>query len=150
MQMKTFAAGIATAGLLGLGGLGVGLAQADPHTPPPSPSPGNSDNAGGGDRTPAPWPTAVTGPGVNAGQPGTPLPPGQGYLPPPGHGGPMPQDRISFPTAPVWATTPVTPPMDAPAQPELPDWATGMTIVWNPDLGTWGVWDGQMNTFVRL
>ncbi|CDO11053.1 hypothetical protein C1S82_12195 [Mycolicibacterium cosmeticum] len=151
MQMKTFAAGIATAGLLGLGGLGVGLAQADPHTPPPSPtSPGNSDNSGGADRTQAPRPTTVTGPGVNAGEPGTPLPPGQGYLPPPGHGGPLPQDRISFPAAPAWVTTPVTPPTDAPAQPELPDWATGMTIVWNPDLGTWGVWDDEMNTFVRL
>lgn len=143
MKMKTFAAGFATAGVLGLGGLGVaaGPAQADPHTPPPHPTnPGNSDSSG----------TTTTGPGVNAGVPGNPLPPGQGYLPPPGHGGPMPQDRISFPAPPSWVTMPVMPPMGAPPQPELPDWAAGLPLTWDPDLSAWGVWDAQTNVFVRL
>lgn len=144
MDIKTFAAGVATAGLLGMGGLGLaGSAQADPSTPPPSPtSPGNSDHA--------PWPTTVTGPGVNAGSPGNPMPPGQGYLPPPGHGGPMPQDRYPFDAVPAWVTAPVTPPADAPTRPPLPDWAAGLTVTWNPDLGAWGVWDAGSNTFIRI
>lgn len=62
----------------------------------------------------------------------------------------MPQDSISFPTTPSWVTTPVTPPVDAPAQPELPDWATGLPVVWNPDLGTWGVWNDETGTFIRI
>jgi hypothetical protein len=149
MDVRKFAAGVATAGLLGLGGLGVGmgLAYADPHPPSPAPSvPGGSDNS----NSPAPRPTTVTGPGVNADAPGNPLPPGLGYLPPPGHGGPMPQDRITFGTVPSWITAPVSPPVDAPPQPELPDWATGMTVVWNPDLGVWGVWDAGTGSFIRL
>src|SRR5690349_9395521 len=112
MEMKKLAAGLATAGVLGMGGLGAGfgIAQADQHTPPPNP--GNSDHGQGnaGDTNnvggPADRPDTVTGPGVNAGAPGNPLPPGLGYLPPPGHGGPMPQDRIEFPTEPTWVTTP--------------------------------------------
>jgi hypothetical protein len=87
---------------------------------------------------------------VNAGEPGNPLPPGLGYLPPPGHGGPTPQDRIEFQTTPTWVTTPIVPPEDAPPQPELPDWATGMQVVWNPDLGVWGVWDADTGTFICL
>jgi hypothetical protein len=149
IDVKKIAAGVATAGLLGLGGLGVGvgLAQADPH----SSGHGNSDNPGNSvNQSPAPRPTTVTGPGVNAGEPGNPLPPGLGYLPPPGHGGPMPQDRITFPTTPSWVTTPVTLPVGAPPQPQLPDWATGLTPVFNPDLGVWGVWDPNTASFIRL
>ena len=147
MDMKKLVAGAATAGLLGLGGLGVGVgvAQADPHTPPPSPSP-----SGPGNGSPAQWPTTITGPGVNAGEAGNPLPPGQGFLPPPGHGGPMPQDRISFPSTPSWVTTPVLPPLGAPPQPAVPDWATGQPVFWDPDLSSWGVWDAQAGTFVRI
>jgi hypothetical protein len=145
MDIKKIAAGAATAGLLSLGGLGAGLGLANADPPTPTPNPGNSDNSGGPVR-----PAPVTGPGDNAGQPGTPLPPGLNYLPAPGHGGPMPQDRIEFPTIPSWITTPVTPPMAAPPQPELPDWATGLPVVWNPDLGTWGVWLGDQQVFVRL
>lgn len=153
MDVKKFAAGTATAGLLGLGGLGLGmgLAQADPASPPRPDNPGNSDNAGdNGNGAPAPRPTTVTGPGVNAGDPGNPLPPGLGYLPPPGHGGPMPQDSIALPETPSWVITPVAPPEDAPLQPELPDWAEGLTVVWNPDLEVWGVWNEETDVFVRL
>ena len=69
MKLKKLAAQTAMAGALGAAalGLGAGLAQADPHGPPGPP-----------------W---IPGPGVNAGAPGNPLPPGQGYLPPPGHRG---------------------------------------------------------------
>ena len=150
MDMKKYAAGAATAGLLGLGGLGLGmgLAQADPASPPPA-DPGHSDNAGD-NGAPGPRPTTVTGPGVNAEDPGNPLPPGLGYLPPPGHGGPMPQDSIAFPEAPAWVLTPVTPPEDAPPQPELPEWAEGLPVVWNPDLEVWGVWNEDTGVFVRL
>ncbi|KRE28501.1 hypothetical protein ASG82_07160 [Mycobacterium sp. Soil538] len=157
MDVKKIAAGFATAGVLGLGGFGAvaGLAQADPASPPPH-GPGSTDHPGDpggngqGTGNPGPRPTTVTGPGVNAGDPGTPLPPGLGYLPPPGHGGPMPQDRIAFPEAPSWVTTPVTPPEGTPPAPELPDWAEGLPVVWNPDLGVWGVWDSSTGTFVRL
>ncbi|BBZ53056.1 hypothetical protein [Mycolicibacterium phocaicum] len=136
MTLKKTAARAVATSMLGLAGLGVGagLAQADPHTPmpPPPPVPG------------------MTGPGVNAGTPGNPLPPGHGYLPPPGHGGPMPQDRIPFTATPSWVLVPVVPPMGTPPAPALPDWATGMQVVWNPDLGAWGVWDMQGSAFIRL
>jgi hypothetical protein len=155
--MKKFAAGLATAGLLGMGGLGVGLgiAQADPHTPPPNP--GNSDHGsndggqGNGRGNVGDLPDTVTGPGVNAGAPGNPLPPGHGFLPPPGHGGPMPQDILRLPDVPDWVTTPITPPEGAPPVPtELPDWAAGLNPIWDPDLNAWGVWIPDTNTFVRL
>jgi hypothetical protein len=158
MDAKKFAAAVATTGMLGLGGLGVGMgiSSADPHKPAPDPSgPGNSQNSGNqgnqGNGNPGPRPTTVTGPGVNAGDPGNPLPPGLGYLPPPGHGGPMPQDRTTFDVIPDWVTNPATLPSDAPPMPgpgDLPDWATGMQVVWNPDLGVWGVWDPNTNSFI--
>lgn len=159
MDLKKMTAGVATAGLLGLGGLGVaaGLAQADPPSPRPD-NPGNSDNPGGngnpgnagGNGNPGPRPDTVTGPGVNAGDPGTPLPPGLGYLPPPGQGGPMPQDVILLPEVPAWVTTPVLPPEGAPVQPEPPEWAVDLPIVWNPDLAVWGVWNEDTGIFVQL
>ncbi len=100
VDIKKIAAGAATAGVIGLGGLGVGaggLAHADPpHVTPPG-GPGNSDHGNGNGNGQYQWPPMVTGPGVNAGTPGNPLPPGQGFLPPPGHGGPALDARISYP-----------------------------------------------------
>ncbi|GAS88365.1 hypothetical protein [Mycolicibacterium brisbanense] len=138
MALKKIAARAVTTSMLGMAGLGIGagLAHADPHVPmpptPPVPAPG------------------IPGPGVNAGVPGNPLPPGQGYLPPPGHGGPMPQDRIPFASAPPWVTVPAVPPMGTPPAPPVPDWATGLPVVWDPDIGAWGVWDAQASAFIRL
>ena len=151
MDMKKIAAGAATAGLLGMGGLGIGAGTALADPPSPKPNPGNSDGNGNGNGNgnPAP-PPAITGPGVNVGQPGNPAPPGLGYLPPPGHGGPMPQDRIYLPEVPGWVVTPVAPPVGAPVLPELPDWADGWTVIWNPELNAWGVWDAEASVFVRL
>lgn len=146
MDMKKLTASVATAGLLGLGGLGMatGLAQADPPA-----NPGNANGQGNGNGN-APRPEAVTGPGVNAGAPGNPLPPGLGYLPPPGHGGPQPQNTIVLPETPSWVITQVLPPEGAPLQPELPDWAEGLSVVWNPDLEVWGVWNEETGVFIRL
>ena len=106
MKTKKFAAQAAFAGTVGAAalGLGAGLAQADPHGPPGPP-----------------W---IPGPGVNAGAPGNPLPPGQGYLPPPGHRGDI--DNV----IPVWAPPPPPPPY----------WAPWLPVVWNVDLPGWGVW----------
>ncbi|PRC46191.1 hypothetical protein C6A85_91325 [Mycobacterium sp. ITM-2017-0098] len=148
MDMKKLTASVATAGLLGLGGLGMatGLAQADPPA-----NPGNSNGQGNGQGNGnVPRPDVVTGPGVNVGAPGNPLPPGLGYLPPPGHGGPLPQNTIVLPETPAWVITPVLPPVGAPLQPELPDWAEGLSLVWNPDLQAWGVWNGDTGVFIRL
>ncbi len=137
MTLKKIAARAVATGMLGMVGLGVGaaVAQADPMGPiptPPFPAPG------------------VTGPGVNAGAPGNPLPAGHGYLPPPGHGGPLPQDRIPFTATPAWVVVPVVPPMGTAPAPALPDWAAGMQAVWDPDLGAWGVWDAEGSAFIRL
>lgn len=148
MDMKKLTASVATAGLLGLGGLGIaaGVAQADPPA-----NPGNSSGQGNGNGNGnVPRPDLITGPGVNAGAPGNPLPPGLGYLPPPGHGGPMPQDTFLLGEVPSWVITPVLPPEGAPLQPKLPDWATGLSVVWNPDLQAWGVWNEDTGVFVRL
>jgi hypothetical protein len=146
MDMKKLTASVATAGLLGFGGLGMaaGLAQADPPA-----NPGNSNGQGDGNGN-APRPAPITGPGVNAGDPGNPLPPGLGYLPPPGHGGPLPQNTFVLGEAPSWVITPVLPPEGAPLQPELPEWAAGLSVVWNPDLQAWGVWNDDTGVFVRL
>jgi hypothetical protein len=85
--------------------VGAGLAQADPHGPPGPP-----------------W--VPGGPGVNAGAPGNPQPPGQGYQPPPGH-------RADYDNVvPVWA----------PPAPPPPPWAPWLPVVWNADLPAWGVW----------
>jgi hypothetical protein len=53
-----------------------------------------------------------------------PLPPGQGYLPPPGHRADI--DGV----VPVWA----------PPAPPPPPWAPWLPVVWNADLLAWGVW----------
>ncbi|KAA0104234.1 hypothetical protein [Mycolicibacterium sp. P1-5] len=148
MDIKKIAAGAATAGVLGLGGLGVGagLAQASPPVPP---NPGHSDNGNGNGNGHDQWPTTITGPGVNFGAPGNPLPPGQGFLPPPGHGGPALDARIFYPHIPDWVNVAV--PTDIPV-PELPDWAAnlGLQAVFNPELNAWGVWDAAASTFVRI
>lgn len=132
MTLKKIAARAVATSALGLAGLGVGagLAHADPLGPIPTP----------------PFPN----PGVNAGAPGNPLPAGHGYLPPPGHGGPLPQDRIPFTATPAWVVVPVVPPMGTPPAPPLPDWAAGLQVVWDPDLGTWGVWDAEGSAFIHL
>ena len=110
MKLKKFVAAAAFgAAVLGAG---AGIAQADPHGPP--------------------GPPCVTGPGVNVGGPGNPLPPGQGYLPPPGHRGDI--DGI----VPVWAPPPPRPPV----------WAPWLPVVWNGDLPGWGVW--WNGGFIRL
>ena len=129
-------------------GLAAGIAQAEPPSNPGNSSGnGNGNGNGQGD---VPRPDAVTGPGVNAGAPGNPLPPGLGYLPPSGHGGPMPQDTVELPETPSWVITPVAPPEGAPLPPELPDWAEGLSVVWNPDLEAWGVYNEDTGVFIRL
>jgi hypothetical protein len=90
-------------------GFAAGVAQADPHGPPGPP-----------------WLPGGPGPGANVGAPGNPLPPGQGYLPPPGHRGDI--DGV----VPVWAPPPPPPPP--------PVWAPWLPVVWNADLPGWGVW----------
>jgi hypothetical protein len=85
-------------------GLGTGLSQAEPPFPPPPP---------------APIPAPDYGPGANYWVPGTPLPPGQNYQPPPGHSAP-----------PVWAPPPPPPPF----------WAPWLPVVWNAEFQAWGVW----------
>lgn len=103
MTFKLAVAGVA--GVLTLGA-GAGFAQADPHGPPGPPPPGPG------------------GPGANVGAPGNPLPPGQGYQPPPGHSATI--DDV----VPVWA----------PPAPPPPVWAPWLPVVWNADLPAWGVW----------
>ena len=106
MKLKKFAAHTVVAGAFGAAalGLGAGLAQAAPHGPPAPP--------------------LIPGPGANAGAQGNPLPPGQGYQPPPGHRGDI-DDVI-----PVWAPPPPPPPY----------WAPWLPVVWNADLPARGVW----------
>lgn len=108
MKLKKTAAKATLVGALGAAalGLGTGLAQADPPVPPP------------------PWPVPAPdfGPGVNVGAPGNPLPPGQGYLPPPGH-----RDAL---VVPMWA----------PPAPPPPFWAPWLPVEWNTELNAWGVW----------
>ena len=62
-----------------------------------------------------------------------PLPPGRIFTPPPGHGGPMPQDAV----VPMWA----------PPAPPPPFWAPWLPVVWNTDVNAWGVWwNGSFQT----
>jgi hypothetical protein len=137
MNMKKMVAGAATAGVLGFASLalGAGSAQADR---PGGPCPG-------------------VGPGTNFAGPGTPHPPGQDCLPPPGHLAPGPDaddfrvpvpDRDDFDMAPWWVLTPPAPPVWAPPPPAPPFWAPWLPVIWNPDLGVWGVWQG--GAFIQL
>ena len=117
MKLNRTAAKATVVGAMSIAAFGPGMAHADPPFPKPPP-----------------WPApAVDGPGVNAGAPGNPLPPGQGYLAPPGHTGPMPQDAV----VPVWA----------PPAPPPPFWAPWLPVVWNTELNAWGVWwNGRFQT----
>ncbi|MFI5507576.1 hypothetical protein ACIA48_08925 [Mycobacterium sp. NPDC051804] len=110
MNVKKSVLTAVCAGALAAGALGVGagVANADPKWQPGPP-----------------W---VPGPGVNVGGPGNPLPPGQGFLPPPGH-----RDFV----VPVWAPPKPPPPWYAP-------WAQ---VEWNSELNAWGVqWEGGFRT----
>jgi hypothetical protein len=114
MKLKRTAAKIALTGAMSIAaaGFGAGLAQADPPNPPPWPIPGPD-----------------LGPGANVGWPGNPSPPGQGYLPPPGH-----RDDV---VVPVWAPPPPPPPF----------WAPWLPVEWNTELNAWGVyWNGSFQT----
>jgi hypothetical protein len=120
MKLKRAAAKTTLVGAASIAaaGVGVGLARADPPFPTPPPSP-----------VPAP----VGGPGANVGAPRNPLPPGRDVLPPPGHGGPMPEDAV----VPVWA----------PPAPPPPVWAPLLPVVWNTELNAWGVyWSNSFQT----
>ncbi|HYZ68167.1 MAG TPA: hypothetical protein VE666_10260 [Mycobacterium sp.] len=116
MTLRKTAAKATLAGALTVAalGLGTGLAQAGPPGPPPPP-----------------WPIpSPDGPGANFAGPGNPLPPGQGYLPPPGHTGFAAQQDL---VAPDWA----------PPAPPPPTWAPWLPVVWNWDAKAWGVmWNG--------
>jgi hypothetical protein len=117
MKLKRTAAKATLVGALSIAaaGFGAGLAHADPPFP-----------------TPPPWPIPAPddGPGVNVGAPGNPLPPGQGYLPPPGHAR---ADNV----APMWA----------PPAPPPPFWAPWLPVEWNTELNAWGVWwNGSFQT----
>jgi hypothetical protein len=125
------AAGLGSAAL----GIGAGLAQADPNGPNiPGPVPGPNipgPNVPGGDRD-LPGPGQVVpglpicnpgAPGVNCNAPGSPLPPGQNGFPPPGHY----NDPGRYGIPATWV-----PPVGDPDGTQLP-------VVFNPDLGQWGV-----------
>jgi hypothetical protein len=120
MKFKQSAAKITLIGAMSIAaaGFGTGLAHADPPFP-----------------TPPPWPVPAPDdrPGINASAPGNPLPPGQSYLPPPGHSGPTPQDAV----VPLWA----------PPAPPSPSWAPLLPVIWNTELNAWGVWwNGSFQT----
>jgi hypothetical protein len=120
MKRKRTAAKITLIGAMSIAaaGFGAGLAHADPPLPTPPP---------------LPIPTPDDGPGAKVGAPGNPLPPGQGYMPPPGHTGPTPQDAV----VPMWA----------PPAPSPPSWAPWLPVVWNTEINAWGVWwNGSFQT----
>ncbi|OBG35318.1 hypothetical protein [Mycobacterium sp. E3198] len=141
MKLNKIAATAAMAGALGSAalGIGAGLAQADPNgpnVPGPGPNvpgpnmPGNNvpGNNGPGQNGPGPYapicnPGAPLGPGANCNGPGTPLPPGQGGAPPPGHY----NDPGRYGLPATWV-----PPVGDPDGTQLP-------VVYNPQLGQWGV-----------
>jgi hypothetical protein len=102
MKLKRTAAEAILIGAMGVAAaaFGTGLAHGDPLFPPPPPSP--------------------------PGAPGNPAPPGRGFVPPPGHDGPIPQDAV----VPMWA----------PPAPPPPFWAPWLPVVWNTDVNAWGVW----------
>lgn len=113
MKLSRFAARAVLVAGLAIGALAAG---GDPAHADPSP----------------PWLPVDPGPGVNLGRPGNPLPPGQGYAPPPGHRGGLGG------VVPMWAPPPPGP----------PQWAPWLPVVWNADLPAWGVW--WKGGFIRL
>lgn len=74
-------------------------------------------------------PNCNNGPGVNCNQPGSPLPPGQNGFPPPGHY----NDPISYGLPATWIA---------------PNTNVELPVVFNPDVGAWGVFTA--NGFVSL
>lgn len=114
MDVRRFAARAVLAVGLVVAALGFrpDLAHGEPHMPP--------------------WMPVDPGPGVNVGRPGNPMPPGQGYAPPPGH-----RSGLGV-VVPMWAPRPPGP----------PSWAPWLPVVWNDDLPAWGVW--WNGGFVRL
>jgi hypothetical protein len=137
MNLTKIAATAAMAGGLGSAafGIGAGFAQADPGIPGvPGPGPNvPGPNVPGGDRDlPGPGqgpfipgqPICNPGaPGVNCNAPGSPLPPGQNGFPPPGHY----DDPGRYGIPATWV-----PPVGDPDGTQLP-------VVFNPDVGQWGV-----------
>ncbi|HTX96445.1 MAG TPA: hypothetical protein VME67_17220 [Mycobacterium sp.] len=134
MNLNKTAATAAMVGGLGAAalGIGAGFAQADPgpNVPGPGPNvpgpnaPGVPDRDGPGQGPDVPGqPICNGGSGVNCNGPGTPLPPGQRGAPPPGHY----NDPGSYGLPATWV-----PPVGDPDGRALP-------VVYNPDLGQWGV-----------
>ncbi|HTY34138.1 hypothetical protein [Mycobacterium sp.] len=136
MKLNKMAATAAMAGALGSAalGIGAGFAQADPNGPNmPGPGPNvpgpnvpgaNVPGPNGPGQGPVPGqPICNGGPGVNCNQPGSPLPPGQGGAPPPGHY----NDPGSYGLPATWV-----PPVGDPDGTQLP-------VVFNPQVGQWGV-----------
>lgn len=128
MKLNKFAASAAMAAGLGSAafGIGAGLAQADPGIPGPNiPGPNipGPDLPGPG-QVPGPGvpglPAGCVGPGANCYGPGSPLPPGQNGFPPPGHYNDP--GRYGYPAVYTLPNTNVT-----------------LPVVFNPDLGQWGV-----------
>jgi hypothetical protein len=128
MKLNKFAATAVLAGALGSAGLGIGagLAQADPQIPGPGPNVPGPDVPGQNVPGHVPGlPICNGGPGVNCNGPGTPLPPGQGGFPPPGHY----NDPVGYGLPAVWG-----PDLDGPQFP----------VVFNPAVNQWGVFvDGR-------
>lgn len=138
MNLSKIAAGTLMAGTITSAafGIGAGIAQADPNGPnipgpnipgPNVPGPNGPDLRGPGQLPPPGVPICNGGPGVNCNGPGSPLPPGQERngipAPPPGHY----NDPIRYGLPATWV-----PPVGDPDGTQLP-------IVFNPDLGQWGV-----------
>jgi hypothetical protein len=133
MHLNKITATAAMAGGLGAAalGIGAGLAQADPGPNVPGPGPNVPGPNVPGPNMPGPaqgpyvpgQPICNGGPGVNCNGPGSPLPPGQNGAPPPGHY----NDPGSYGLPATWV-----PPVGDPDGTQLP-------VVYNPDLGQWGV-----------
>ena len=127
MKLSKLAATAAITGALGSAalGIGAGFAQADPGPNVPGPNvpgpnvPGPHPNGPG---VPG-MPICNGGPGVNCNGPGSPLPPGQHGFPPPGHY----NEPVRYGLPATWV-----PPVGDPDGTQLP-------VVFNPDLGQWGV-----------
>lgn len=132
MYLKKIAATAAMAAGLGSAalGIGAGLAQADPNGPnipgpnvpgPNVPGPNvPGQGPGRGHESVPGLPICSGGPGVNCNGPGTPLPPGQNGFPPPGHY----NDPIGYGLPATWIA---------------PGTDVALPVVFNPEVGAWGV-----------
>jgi hypothetical protein len=122
MKLKKIAAGTALAGALGFGALGVGagLAQADPPWPPGPNVPGPGWDHDNGWRGDHDWRA------------------NHDWRADRGDWDGVPADWNNFWGPPPWASVP----------PPAPIWAPGLAVVWNPDVGGWGVWNSGI--FIQL